>query len=160
MDARIRSRFRNGLIFCALRENGALVASTWLINGVTRFIDEIGYHFAAGEDELWVRDAFVASEARGRGLYASFLEHLLYEHFPNVHTVWSDVSRTNQPSLRAHARACFHRADRLACLHLGRLLMIRYRAPHQVRPVSGFKCTRRILFTGRKFQEYKAEHLA
>ena len=159
-EARIRSRFRNGLIFCALREEGVLVASMWLVHGASRFIDEIGYHFAVGEDELWLRDGFVASEARGRGLYASFLEHLLCEHFPNVRTVWGDVSRSNQSSLRAQARAGFHVVDRFSCLHLAKLLMIRHRAPQQIMPVSGFRYTRRVLLTGRAFQHYRSEHLA
>ena len=114
---RHRARLRQGLRYFELLLDGQLVGSTWIIGHGTRFIDEAGYHLHVPDGTFWVRDIFIAPEARGRKLLGTFLDALLLGPLQQCDAIWSDVTTDNISSLRAHEQYGFHEMARILVMH-------------------------------------------
>jgi hypothetical protein len=57
---RIQGRLRNGLRFLRFEIGGVPVATTWVVHGGGRYIDELDWLLPISADDLWIRDVFVA----------------------------------------------------------------------------------------------------
>ena len=113
---RVERRQRNGLLFFALQVDGIVVASTWIVTGGQRYIDELGWALALGSDAFWLRDVFVAPAWRGRGVFQAFIAAIARDHVRPCQAVWSDVDWVNAQSMRAHLSAGFEVRSRLRAL--------------------------------------------
>jgi len=159
-EGRLRLRFERGLRFYALREGGRVVASTWLVQpGGQEFIDEGGIGLKMDHDAASIRDAFVVADRRGRGLFPRLVAAAA-ARIGGLSALWSVVDRSNTPSLRAHFRAGFEPLDRLQVVHLAGALLIRLRWPGRIPRGTVYAEGRRLVFTGRSYQDFRARHLA
>ena len=159
-DAQVSYRLERGLKFYAAMVDDKPVATTWMVPPGQRFVDEIGYMLAVPKSSLWLRDIYVAETARGRRIFAAFLESILAVYHPTVQTLWSDIDSSSVASARAHKSYGFEVIDSLAALHVAQLLMIRSMPMNREICVGGFKPDARALLTGRTYGAYRAAHLA
>lgn len=157
---RISQRLEQGLVFYEGRQNEKLVATTWMVMPGTRFIDEIGLHFFVPDRTVWVRDVFVSPRIRGRRIFSHFVDAVLLSHCRNSDFVWSDVACDDEASLQAHAAYGFEQVDVVKVLQVGSTLMLRLGVPTRVPIMGGFDTERRIVRTGKAYQEYKTTWLA
>lgn len=126
-EERIQRRLRNGLRFIRFDVGGVPVATTWLVHGGGRYIDELNWLLPIGVDELWIRDVFVAPAWRGRRLFTGISAALARLDGGPPRRVWSDVDWVDTASMRAHAAAGFQSVARVRALDFrGRL---RLRSP-------------------------------
>lgn len=142
---RLQRRFAHGLRFFQLWNGDALAASTWILRGGARYIDELALAFPIAADELWVRDIFVAPEQRGQQLFSRLLATLVDQVFPHSSNVWSDVDRDNAASVRAHCTSGFRVAMRLRALELGRRVRVRQLPSAWPLPITALEPSRHVL---------------
>lgn len=154
-EDRLRARFEHGLRFLVLREEGRVVATTWLVRKGERFIDEAGVGIVVGNGVLSLRDVFVAASERGRGRFAILLDAMLARE-PGARALWSVVEHGNRASRRAHERYGFRPAGRIEVVHLLGQLMLRLRWPSALRVGSSFGGRRRVIPTGGAYRRFVA----
>lgn len=136
---RLQRRYDHGLRCFAIEENERLVAWFWALHGVPRYMDEFAWQFPLEKSQVWLRDAFVVPERRGRRLLLAMMgEAMTVESTPMEY--FSDVSVSNWPSLRAHAALGFTRFATVRGLRIGRgwfwrgLPPAELPAPDKIRP--------------------------
>jgi GNAT superfamily N-acetyltransferase len=130
---RVRQRSARGLRFFSLREQGRVVANTWLAAGGERFLDEAMLVFELAPDDACLRDVFVNPADRGRGLFARLVATLAAGPLHGRRALWSCVERSNAASIAAHRRAGFVPAGSvLAVDAFGVLLWRRARLPRDL----------------------------
>lgn len=142
---RIERRFSHGLRFFQLWQGTTLAASTWILQGGSRYIDEVGLAFPIAADEIWIRDVFVAPDLRGKRLYSHLLCAILSELDPQCSTLWSDVDLNNTASMHAHHAYGFRIQMRLRALDIGRWLRLRQLPPSWPLPLQALEPTRRLI---------------
>lgn len=122
---RIERRFRHGLRFFQLWRSETLIGSTWAVSGSARYIDELALRFPLQKSEIWLRDVFIAPDARGGKLFLHMTKLMTHAVNPDCSTVWSDVDWNNHPSMRAHIGAGFQLWRRLRAVALADQLLLR-----------------------------------
>lgn len=142
---RLERRFAHGLRFFQLWNGDALAASTWILHGGARYIDELALAFPIAADALWVRDIFVAPDQRGQQLFSRLLATIVDQIFPHCSALWSDVDRDNAASMRAHHHSGFRVVMRLRALDLGRRLRVRQLPSAWALPITALEPTRHVL---------------
>jgi len=158
--ARIAQRLAHGLRFYFLDEMPCPAAVAWLLPSGQRFVDEIGYHLPVPPQSVWLRDVVVSPTARGRRLFSSFITQTVRAFHPAARSIWSDFSRGNVASARAHASLGFREVGAMRMLHVAGTFMLRSPPPTALGVESGFALGRRVLVTGSRFRAYVAKHLA
>lgn len=158
-EERLRARFAHGLRFFVLREEGRVVATTWVVREGERFIDEAGLGVVAGNGVLSLRDVFVSASERGKGRFRVLLDAVLGRE-PGARAVWSVVDRGNRASRRAHEGYGFRPAGRIEVVHLLGRLMLRLRWPATLPVGSSFGGRRRVVRTGEAYRRFVAERRA
>lgn len=124
---RIAMRHMHGLRFVLMSRGGQPLAATWLLQGGTRYIDELCWGFPLASSELWLRDVFVRPDSRGQGLFRTLVHASAKLLAPDWTSVWSDVDTDNVASMKAHHAAGFVDAWRARCYDFqGR---VRWRPP-------------------------------
>jgi GNAT superfamily N-acetyltransferase len=72
--------------------------------------ESVGIRFTLGPEERWLYDAMVASESRGRGIYARLLRAAAVAlQREGVARIWIAIEARNRNSLAAHERGGAHR---------------------------------------------------
>lgn len=120
-QARIQNRFERGFRCFAVTEGEEMVAWFWALHGIPRYLDEMGWLFPLDKRQVWVRDAFVVPERRGKKVLAAMLA-IGTTIEPEASEYISDVSSSNKPSLRAHHGMGFEPFATVRGLSLGPLL--------------------------------------
>ena len=156
----VERRFAHGLRYFELRRDAETIATTFIVSRGTRFIDELGLHFAVPENSIWLRDVFVSPRFRGHRVFEQLFDELLHAVFPGVTTIWSDTTSTNAASLRAHAKYGFREVGSLRALIFLRTLMWRFSPNGLASPCDGYQVQRRFLWLGSGFRDYCERHLA
>ena len=147
-EERVIKRFQNGLRFFQLWHHDALAGTTWIISGSPRYVDELAWNLPVRQDELWIRDIFISPAFRGQRLFSSFLGLIAACYWQACRCVWSDVSWSNKPSLRAHAFAGFQVRARAQAINVaGRVLLRSEIMPWSV-PVVEIEPTRQFIWLG------------
>lgn len=142
---RIERRFNHGLRFFQLWKGDALAASTWMVHGGTRYIDELALAFPLSPSELWVRDIFVAPNMRRLGMFGELLTTIIVHAAPQSTVLWSDVDWSNTASIRAHQRSGFSIEMRLRALDFGRRYRLRSLPRHWPQPLADLEPARKLL---------------
>ena len=115
---RLQRRYAHGMRCFAIEEGERLVAWFWALHGVPRYMDEFAWQIPLNETQVWLRDAFVVPERRGRRLLLAMMgAEVTVESTPMEY--FSDVSVSNRPSLRAHAAMGFSRFATVHSLRFG-----------------------------------------
>lgn len=115
---RLQRRYAHGMRCFAIEEGERLVAWFWALHGVPRYMDEFAWQIPLNETQVWLRDAFVVPERRGRRLLLAMMgAGVTVESTPMEY--FSDVSVSNRPSLRAHAAMGFSRFATVHSLRFG-----------------------------------------
>ncbi len=115
---RLQRRYAHGMRCFAIEEGERLVAWFWALHGVPRYMDEFAWQIPLNETQVWLRDAFVVPERRGRRLLLAMMgAGVTVESTPMEY--FSDVSVSNRPSLRAHAAMGFSRFATVHSLRVG-----------------------------------------
>ena len=115
---RLQRRFDHGMRCFAIEEGDRLTAWFWALHGVPRYLDELAWHIPLTESQVWLRDAFVVPERRGRRLLLAMMGvGMSVETTPKEY--FSDVSVSNRPSLRAHVAMGFSRFATVRGLRIG-----------------------------------------
>ena len=115
---RLQRRFDHGMRCFGIDERGELIAWFWALHGVPRYMDEFAWQIPLNETQVWLRDAFVVPERRGRRLLLAMMgAEVTVESTPMEY--FSDVSVSNRPSLRAHAAMGFSRFATVHSLRFG-----------------------------------------
>ena len=115
---RLQRRYDHGMRCFAIEEGERLVAWFWALHGVPRYMDEFAWQIPLNETQVWLRDAFVVPERRGRRLLLAMMgAEVTVESTPMEY--FSDVSVSNRPSLRAHAAMGFSRFATVHSLRFG-----------------------------------------
>jgi GNAT superfamily N-acetyltransferase len=128
---RLRQRFERGFRCFAVEEDDQLIAWFWALHGVPRYFDEMGWLFPLDKTQVWLRDAYVLPERRGRRLLSAMMAiGTTVESAPLEYL--SDVSYSNRPSLRAHRAMGFEPFTTVYGLMLGYRLLWRSRPPAQL----------------------------
>jgi len=159
-EAFLRRRFASGQLFYELREGDLIRATTFLIPRGERFVDEIGLGFPVAEGAPWLRDIFVAPEARGAGRFGMLLDALLSRLGPKTRVLCSAVEQGNGTSLRAHLRYGFAPVQRFEVFHLGGAVLIRRRWPPPPQRGSAYRPQARALLTGDTYARFLGAHRA
>ena len=98
----LEQRFRAGARVCVLAENESILAYVWFHRP---YHDEgdLGVRFALSAGELWLFDAMVRADQRGRGLYPTLLKGAASDlGREGVRRILIAVDIANRNSLRAH----------------------------------------------------------
>jgi GNAT superfamily N-acetyltransferase len=98
----VHQRFSAGDRACMLLESGQVLAYVWF-HAVEHEDENLGVRFRLGPTEIWLFDAMVAADHRGRGLYPRLLRSAAAD-------LWNDgfsriliaVEASNHNSMRAH----------------------------------------------------------
>ncbi len=144
---RLRKRFdTHGFRCFAIAEGDTLVAWFWALHGVPRYFDELAWRFPLDKSQVWLRDAFVIPERRGRRLLGAMMAiGTTIESAPTEYL--SDVSRSNRSSLRAHQAMGFEPFATVRGLILGNRLVIRgSRAPASLPAPTELEPQKRVLW--------------
>ncbi len=144
--ARIARRFELGARFFAIEgDDGGLVAWTWVLVGVPRYLDEFGWLFELEEDQAWGRDAFVIPSRRGcRLLLALAGGAAVMEARPLQ--LFSDVDPANTASMRAHLALGLRPLAKIRALAIGDRLVIRQRPSSALPRIEQVRPHRRLLW--------------
>jgi len=156
---RAKNRFTHGLHFFALKKNEQILASAWIIPPSERFIDEIGLILLMENNSIWLRDIYIPSQHRGKGLFTIFLDLLLYYHYPNRLIFYSDVLKSNSSSMRAHLKYGFEIIDSILAVVFFNKLLWRIRLPKELL-FTGFQKDNRIVLLNKKFQKFTQFNIA
>ena len=157
---RIEARFKNGLSFYELDDHHGVVATTWILAGGYRYLDELGFLFPLDSQQAWIRDVFVTPRSRGQHVFARFVGTVLRRHYPEVRTVYSDVGFENRPSVRAHTHAGFATQSVLRGVRLSDVAMIRINFPPPQRNVVGYRSNRHFFLLGPAFRRFEYGRIA
>lgn len=156
------SRFKHGLLFYALVDEGEIVATTWIHPDGERFIDEIGYRVSTPSNSLWLRDIYVNPHYRGKHICANFIKSAARQFYPQATTFYSDIESHNIRSIRAHQRAGFQYMCTLKAVHLCKSLMLRSRLSPACPDLqlTGYKADKKFCLTLNGYQQYRQHNLA
>lgn len=131
--ARLRRRFEHGFRCFAIEEGDEVIAWFWALHGIPRYFDELGWLFPLDKTQVWLRDAYVVPQRRGRRLLLAMMAiGSTVESAPLEYL--SDVSYINRPSLRAHRTMGFKPFATVYGLMLGGRLLWRSLPPPALRP--------------------------
>ena len=128
-ERRMQQRLRNGLRFIRFDLGGVPAATTWLVHGGSRYIDELNWLLPIGAEELWIRDVFVAPAFRRNRLFTGIASALVGLDGGPPRRVWSDVDWVDTASRGAHAAAGFQSVTRVRALDFGGRLRLRSAPP-------------------------------
>ena len=143
--ARISRRFSNGARFFAIEQDGVLIAWTWALIGVPRYMDEFAWMIQLDQNQAWGRDAFVLPSRRGKRLLlalvdaAAILEGRAMQFF-------SDVDPANRVSMQAHLAMGMTPLTRIRALSIGQRLIVRQRPDPALPPLQGMRPDQRLLW--------------
>lgn len=112
----LERRLRHGLPFVVYEADGQAVGSAWLVRG-QRYVDELGWLFPIGDDEVWLRDVFVKPALRGRRVFSAIVASLISRDGAACQGLWSDVDWDNAASINAHRAAGFQVVARCRAWH-------------------------------------------
>ncbi|MCY7315983.1 MAG: hypothetical protein LH480_10265 [Rubrivivax sp.] len=153
---RLQQRLGNGLRFLRMDAAGAPVATTWVVGGGGRYIDELNWLLPMAPDELWVRDVFVMPSWRGRRLFADIATCLADRGDGQPRRVWSDVDWLDAASMRAHQTAGFRVVARVRALDFAGRVRLRSALPSWPLPVREIDPTSRlILLRGSRLRRHR-----
>ncbi len=156
---RLEGRFEHGLRYFELRGEGeGPVASTWIVPGGERYLDEIALSLALPSRGLWVRDVWVRPDQRGRRRFGELLDRILGSFFPESRSLWSDLDPDNRASLKAHLHYGFEpRASGCATRIGGRWMVRRFDGEPGTR---SYLPQRRVIAMDADFQRHQERHTA
>src|SRR5262245_26334931 len=101
----LQARLDAGARCCLLTEGTELLSYVWF-HAPFHDEEDLGVRFALNPGEIWLFDAMVKSDQRGRGLYQQLLRVAVHDlGRVGVHRVLIAVDSTNRNSLRAHQSA-------------------------------------------------------
>jgi GNAT superfamily N-acetyltransferase len=111
--ATLEGRLARGDRVFVLLERGTLIGYVWI--RLSEYDDDgLGILFRMDPDEVWLYDAMVAVEQRGRGLYTRLLRAASAALArAGIARIWIAVESLNRNSLEAHVRAGAHPRHRL-----------------------------------------------
>lgn len=155
-----RKRFDHGQRLYAFHVSGKFAGSFWLHPHGRRFIDEMGYALELPAGSTFLRDIFVLPVYRGGHLFSVMLGIAIAKYLPDVNVLWSDTTKDNRSSMRAHGNAGLSQVASIRVLKIGRTLMYRASPPEEVGHWSGFKYPQRLVITGRSYTEYVQGNLS
>jgi RimJ/RimL family protein N-acetyltransferase len=153
-EQRIIQRFKNGLRFFRLWQDDRLVGTTWIVCGTERYLDEFAWLLPVPSTDFWVRDVFISPEARGRKYFAHFMK-LIVAHLGagTCQSIWSDVDRSNEASVRAHLKAGFVVQNRVRSILFKNRVMLRSHAPAWSSDILEIRPNRRLIYM--RFNDWK-----
>jgi GNAT superfamily N-acetyltransferase len=101
----IDERLASGSRVCVLDEGGRLQAYVWF--QPVQYVDpELRTRFVLRPGDIWLYDAMVAPDARGRGIYPRLLATaLVMLRQLGFERVWIHIDDRNRNSIRAHCAA-------------------------------------------------------
>lgn len=104
-EKEIDARLRRGDLAWILDEGPSLIGYCWFTSGHYR--DEIsGVEWAPQPHEVWLYDAMIAKEHRGRGLYPRLLSGAAKQlGVDGFHRIWIITEALNRNSISAHLKA-------------------------------------------------------
>lgn len=93
---------------CFLVESGGrIVHATWVTTSGA-WTREVGGYLVPPEGDAYIYESFTRSDARGRGVYPFALRHIVaWGQKEGIRRLWVGVEASNEPSLRAVAKAGF-----------------------------------------------------
>lgn len=152
-DYRMSVRLRKGMKFYAAFEGDRVAAYMWLHTVNHRFIDEVGVVIEHGTDELWLRDAYVVPNKRGKRLFGDVLNTVIRKYHLGTSCLYSDVMADNKSSRRAHKHLGMTQIGRVRFTRImGRVL---YRnIDVQNLKVDGYKFPQKFLSITDDFRSY------
>jgi len=155
----IDCRLKHGLNFYVLSINGQLVASTWILRNVPRFIDEVAVTILPNENFYWIRDIYVINDYRGKNVFSQFIGLIISKHSPNEGLkLLSDVSRSNASSMRAHLKLGFKEIMNIRYVILFSVILLRlYKKDASI---VGYKSSQNLFFMGHKFKQFIKNNIA
>lgn len=158
--ARIARRFSLGAKFYAIEADGdGLVAWTWALVGVPRYLDEFGWLLELAPDQAWGRDAFVVPSRRGhRMLLALINAAAVVEARPLQ--LFSDVDPANLASMQAHLAMGMRPVAKIRALAIGERLLFRQRPVPALPPVGHVQPRRRVLWRNGPSLDWHRAHIA
>lgn len=159
LEERFRKRFEKGMRYYELFLDNQVLGTAWIHPDGFRFIDEIGFLLPISKNSIWIRDAFVAPEFRGRGLFSRMINMIISEYFPHISTIMSDTEICNKASMAAHQGCGFKLAGTMRVLHVAKMLMLRD-LPSPTLNAGGYKLPSMVCITGNRYRDYCNEHIA
>ena len=146
---RVERRFRNGLRFFVQMAGDEAIASTWIIRGGDRYLDEVNWLLPVSETEIWIRDIYVKPSWRGKGVFGALIASLARLQVRPCTSIWSDVDWSNRSSMRAHLAVGFEIRARVRALEFLGFFRIRGAVPTLGKTVVELEPGRRlVLLTG------------
>jgi GNAT superfamily N-acetyltransferase len=101
----LQRRFAAGARACILTEGETLLAYVWF-HGPHHDEEDLGVRFFLAKGEIWLFDAMVRADQRGRGLYPTLLRAATRDlRREGVHRILIAIETANSNSLRAHQAA-------------------------------------------------------
>lgn len=157
---KIIQRLDHGLDFYSYSLNDELVALTWFLTNVPRFIDEIAMTIIPEEPNYhWGRDFFIKKASRGRYLFPKFVSQVVDFYPSNEHFyLYSDVYASNRVSMAVHKRLGGKEFDRIPFSRSACWLYRKYDPAHV--NYQAYKPGQRLLLMGPKFKQYIKSHMA
>jgi len=156
----LRRRCDLGQRFFVLRDGDQVLATTFVLAGGERFLDEFAQGLAMPAASFWLRDVYVVPARRGERLFGTLLDAVLARRFPDTRELLSDVRRDDAPSLRAHRRYGFEECGAVESWHLAQRVMWRSSRVPSLRPATDFAPGQRIFATGAAFRHFSESHSA
>ena len=156
----IESRIRRGLDFYTYSIANEIVAFTWILNNVPRFIDEIGISIGPVPKSLWIRDIFVLENQRGRNVFSKFLSLIVSEFYKGqVELIISDILQSNQPSFQAHIKYGFKPIYNIKFSILLNRLLIRFLPETEIKTFV-YKKGQSLIKIDDSFKQYVKKNMA
>ena len=150
---RIERRFRHGLRFFQIRMENVLAGSIWIAHGTPRYIDEVGLSLPLLPNEIWLLDAFIASEVRGKKLFTQTTSYMTHAINPSCNRIWSDVDWSNRASMNAHLSAGFQIWKRVHAIDFANRLLLRTHIGKWHLPICDLEPERRVVWWNNALQE-------
>lgn len=143
---RCERRIANGLRFFCARAGGQIAGISWAVISTPRYLDEFGWLLELNQDEMWVRDIFVAPPLRGQGVFREMVV-AMGSCFP-CRRIWSDVDTSNRPSIRAHTQCGFVAFQRLRGSRIAGRILVRSSSLDWHRPIAFLHPDRGVVYLG------------
>lgn len=158
--ARIARRFALGARFFAIEAGDeGLVAWTWALVGVPRYLDEFGWMFELEPDQAWGRDAFVVPSRRGSRMLLALVNAAAVMEARALQ-LFSDVDPANLASMQAHLTIGMRPLAKVRALAIGNRLLVRQRPAPGLPPIGQMQPQHRLLWRGNRQLDWHQAHIA
>lgn len=160
LGATIKSRIDHGLNFYIYTINNEIVAFTWMLSNIPRFIDELGVSIDSNPKSLWVRDIFVLEEHRGKNIFSNFLSKIVSDFYQgNIETLRSDIYQSNNSSFQAHKKYGFKSIYKINYFTFFNRFLIRFLPKTDIK-MSIFKKGQPLIKMDKAFTQHVIENIA